>query len=65
MIEDTQYIETSTVNCDGNETETKSGHPLIYLNLGKEGKVTCPYCGKAFIQASHDPQNPIMILNDS
>lgn len=33
------------VSCDGGE----NGHPLIYLNISEEGKITCPYCGKIFV----------------
>ena len=49
MIEDIQYVETPTVRCEGDGKEPNIGHPLVYLNLGREGKVKCPYCGRAFI----------------
>lgn len=43
-------IETkkTVVKCDGGDGPL--GHPLIYLNLGKEGKVICPYCNKFFVK---------------
>ena len=52
---------SSTVSCDGlghkshgknygkDHEEGHSGHPLVYLAMGKEGRVTCPYCSRQFI----------------
>ena len=45
-------LETVKVNaievvCDGGEGAL--GHPRVYLNLGDEGGVECPYCDKLFI----------------
>ena len=41
------------VSCDGEDNDASrnraTGHPLVYLNLGKEGKTECPYCGKVFM----------------
>jgi len=45
MAEDTN---SKIVSCDGNSNNA-NGHPLIYINLGKEGKVECPYCGQVFV----------------
>jgi uncharacterized Zn-finger protein len=36
------------VKCDGGAGPF--GHPVIYLNLGKEGKVICPYCSRFFVK---------------
>ncbi len=43
-------IETksSVVRCDGGGGPL--GHPAIYLNLGKEGKIVCPYCSKCYVK---------------
>ncbi len=38
-------VETQTVACDGVGPD---GHPRVYLNLGDEGRVDCPYCGRRF-----------------
>lgn len=38
-------ISSSHVKCDGGE----DGHPLIYLEVGDNNTVTCPYCGKIFV----------------
>lgn len=47
--QDVMRVETSVVSCDGRSHEDHSGHPLVYLNTGEEGRVTCPYCGRCFI----------------
>lgn len=39
----------SVERCDGGGEAL--GHPAVYLNLGKEGKVICPYCSKCFVKA--------------
>ena len=28
------------------------GHPQVWLTLGTDGKVTCPYCSCAFVAAA-------------
>lgn len=39
-------IETRKVRCDGGKGAL--GHPAVYLNMGHEDHVDCPYCGKQF-----------------
>ena len=48
MEAETETVETTTVGCDGGTL----GHPLVYLNLGKEGHAECPYCGRRFVLAA-------------
>jgi len=52
MNREIEYIETekTVVKCDGGGGVL--GHPVIYLNLGKENKVVCPYCNKCFVKDS-------------
>lgn len=40
------------VACDGGGGPL--GHPKVYLNLGEDGAVDCPYCGRRFHTASED-----------
>lgn len=42
-------IETkkSVVKCDGGGDLL--GHPVVFLNLGTEGQVICPYCRKCYV----------------
>jgi uncharacterized Zn-finger protein len=42
-------VESQTVACDGGDTAL--GHPRVFLNLGDEGQVDCPYCGRRFVLA--------------
>jgi uncharacterized Zn-finger protein len=28
------------------------GHPQIFLTLGNDGKVTCPYCSREFVKSA-------------
>jgi len=44
----------SIVKCDGGGGPL--GHPVIYLNLGKEGKFICPYCSKTFVKAMEEKE---------
>ena len=40
-----EKINQRKVACDGGV----NGHPLIYLEISDDDKITCPYCGKVFI----------------
>ena len=40
-------VETTTVACDGGGGAM--GHPRVYLTLGKEGEVECPYCSRKYV----------------
>ena len=28
------------------------GHPQIFLTLGNDGRVTCPYCSREFVKSA-------------
>lgn len=49
-MEPFEIIETENpvVKCDGGGGPL--GHPVIYLNLGKEERVVCPYCSRCFVK---------------
>ena len=40
-------VDTDRVACDGGGGPL--GHPKVYLNLGAEGRVECPYCSRVFV----------------
>jgi uncharacterized Zn-finger protein len=42
---ETVQVETRKVACDGGEL----GHPRVFLDLGAEDRVDCPYCGRRFV----------------
>ncbi|AWK85068.1 zinc-finger domain-containing protein [Azospirillum thermophilum] len=44
---ETIQVETPTVGCDGGGGAL--GHPLVYLTLGKDGRVECPYCSRQYV----------------
>nr|WP_119299593.1 zinc-finger domain-containing protein [Dongia deserti] len=40
-------VETTTVACDGGGGPL--GHPRVYLTLGKDGEIECPYCSRRYV----------------
>jgi len=44
-----EIIEVSTrrVSCDGGGGAL--GHPKVYLEIGEEGFVDCPYCDRRYV----------------
>jgi uncharacterized Zn-finger protein len=40
-------VETTKVACDGNDSAL--GHPRVFLEMGDEGFVECPYCDRRFV----------------
>lgn len=39
-------VDTDRVACDGGGGAL--GHPKVYLSLGAEGHVECPYCSRLY-----------------
>ena len=48
-IEPPEIVETAseTVACEG--IGGALGHPRVFLTIGKEGFVDCPYCDRRFV----------------
>ncbi len=42
-------VQGERAACDGGGGAL--GHPRIFLNMGAEGEVVCPYCSRKFIMA--------------
>ena len=42
-------VETSTVGCDGGGGAM--GHPTVYLKIGDEREIVCPYCSRLYVLA--------------
>ena len=42
---ETVEVKETTVACDGGPL----GHPKVYLSLGDNGAVDCPYCDRRFV----------------
>jgi len=52
-MEPPETIETDStrISCDGGGA---LGHPKIYLNMGANTFVDCPYCGRRFVLRQAD-----------
>lgn len=48
LVKDTIPVDTPVVSCSGGKGDSL-GHPLVYLNMGEKGHVTCPYCSREFV----------------
>jgi uncharacterized Zn-finger protein len=48
VIDPPEIVETDSrvVACDGGDGAL--GHPRVFLNIGAEGFIDCPYCDKRF-----------------
>lgn len=46
MQEDSILVTHREVSCDGGKGPL--GHPKVYLYIGKDDRVVCPYCSKVF-----------------
>ena len=44
---ETIYINETVAACNGGDEPL--GHPRVFLNLGPDGKVECPYCSRLFV----------------
>jgi uncharacterized Zn-finger protein len=44
---ETITVDTDRVACDGGGGPL--GHPKVYLNLGAEQRVECPYCSRLYV----------------
>ncbi len=44
---DAEYVTSKKISCIG--VEGPLGHPKIYLDMGDNSQVVCPYCSKLFI----------------
>ena len=50
---ETIEVEETVVACDGGGA---LGHPKVYLHLGADDTVECPYCDRRFVR--RDPAPP-------
>ncbi len=46
LHKDIVKVNEKKISCDGG---TDFGHPIVFLNLGAEGKIICPYCSKKYV----------------
>jgi uncharacterized Zn-finger protein len=53
---ETIYINETVAACNGGGGPL--GHPRVFLNLGQDGKVECPYCSRLFVNRAIQGANP-------
>ena len=41
-----EFVQSKKVSCDGGGGAL--GHPKVYLEMGDENEIICPYCSKLF-----------------
>ncbi len=46
-------VSGDRVACDGGGA---LGHPRVFLHLGADGAVDCPYCGQRFVREPAAPE---------
>ena len=46
-VPETIEVDDTRVSCDG--VSGPLGHPKVYLEMGDEGFVECPYCDRRFV----------------
>jgi uncharacterized Zn-finger protein len=44
---ETIVVDSNVVACNGGGGPL--GHPRVYLNLGADGRIECPYCSRLFV----------------
>ncbi len=47
MPPETFEVDNPIVACDGGDGPL--GHPRVFLNIGEEGRIECPYCSRLFV----------------
>jgi len=45
--DETFTVSDTTVGCDGGGGAL--GHPMVYLEIGPEREIACPYCSRRFV----------------
>jgi uncharacterized Zn-finger protein len=49
---ETILVTTDRVACDGNGDAL--GHPRVWLTLGTDGEIVCPYCSRRYARAGDE-----------
>ncbi|MDX2082854.1 MAG: zinc-finger domain-containing protein [Rickettsiales bacterium] len=62
------HVNSKKVSCQGEKAKGEkgdlanvSGHPLVYLDMGKNDFVICPYCSKYFTIKQKTAANSVII----
>ena len=46
---ETVTVQTARIACDGGDGAL--GHPRVWLNMGHDRQVVCPYCSRTYVLA--------------
>ncbi len=46
-VSETVYAGATKVSCEGGKGAL--GHPKVYLDMGENKEITCPYCSRHFV----------------
>ena len=49
-------VEDRIVSCDGSGGAL--GHPAVYLHIGDENEIICPYCSRRFVLTENAKEAP-------
>ena len=49
---ETILVTSDRVACDGNGGAL--GHPRVWLTLGTDGEIVCPYCSRRYVRAGDE-----------
>ena len=55
---ETIYVDDNVVACNGGGGPL--GHPRVYLNLSRAGKVECPYCSRLYVLRGAPPEGHVV-----
>ena len=50
---ETITVTSRTVACDGGDGPL--GHPRVYLNMGDDTEIECPYCSRHYVLDENAP----------
>ena len=54
MVTETIHVTEARIACDGGGGPL--GHPRVWLTLGTDGEIICPYCSRRYVRGTggHD-----------
>ena len=50
MVTETIHVTEARVACDG--VGGALGHPRVWLTLGTDGEIICPYCSRRYVRGT-------------
>jgi uncharacterized Zn-finger protein len=54
---ETIVVDSNVVACNGGGGPL--GHPRVYLNLGADNRIECPYCSRLFVLRDTEGAGPV------